>query len=164
MNVTANPSHSTEDVRDDRPWIVTAYSEGKGPRPGTVTLHFDTWQESAVTPITPDMPRWLLREGAIFQTTIPMRCQRRQSLEGVVWGSFSRLRNSYLSESQLFDSLTVLLHGKDPVTARRMRRRRLLTWGRRRPRSASRASRASHAPRERAFERNMSRWVAGIDA
>lgn len=81
--------------------VTISVNQGKN----TLRLWLDSPQGEYDTPITDDMPHWLLQEGVSFKTTIPRACVRSGDLEGVVWGEFSVLPYSSMTADECVEEI-----------------------------------------------------------
>jgi len=89
--------------------LVTGGIEGVQAEDGTVTVWLTGFNGVHTTPITDEMPGWMLRPGACFQARIPEENLRRGSLEGVVWLHVSAQPYTYLDEEKLLGQLLARL-------------------------------------------------------
>jgi hypothetical protein len=89
--------------------LVTGGVEGVDGSNGYVTVWLTGLNGVHTTPITDEMPGWMLRAGAHFQAHIPEDNLRRGSLEGVEWLHVSPQPYTYLNEEGLLERLSALL-------------------------------------------------------
>jgi len=78
----------------------------------TVTVWLTGFKGFHTTPITDEMPGWMLRPGACFRAHIPEENLRRGNLEDVEWARISAQPYTYLDEEKLLELLSARL--RDP--------------------------------------------------
>jgi hypothetical protein len=89
--------------------LVTGGVEGVDGANGYVTVWLTGFNGVHTTPITDEMPGWMLRPGACFQAHIPEDNLRRGNLEGVEWVHVSAQPYTYLDEEKLLERLSARL-------------------------------------------------------
>jgi hypothetical protein len=76
---------------------------------GTVTMWLTGFKGFHSTPITDEMPGWMLRPGACFRAHIPEANLRRGDLEDAEWARISAQPYTYLDEERLLNLLSARL-------------------------------------------------------
>ena len=89
-------------------WIVCGIVENVDLEEGIIRFWIDCISEEQDTPITDEMPDWLLQKGVSFKTKIPRECVRNNNLENVIWDDFELNPYSSLTEDELYDALAEL--------------------------------------------------------
>ena len=72
----------------------------------TISVWLSGFRGFHTTPITDEMPGWMLRPGACFRAHIPEENLRRQSLDDVAWVRVSAQAYTYLEEDKLLERLS----------------------------------------------------------
>ena len=75
----------------------------------TITLWLSGFAGLHKTPISDEMPGWMLRPGAAFRARISEESYRQESLDGVVWENIVPQEYTYLTEDELLDQLNASL-------------------------------------------------------
>jgi hypothetical protein len=85
--------------------FVTGDVEDVDAQNGMITLWLNGFAGLHKTPITDEMPGWMLRQGAAFRAEISEEDYRRQSLDGVVWAHIAPQEYTYMTEDELLEHL-----------------------------------------------------------
>ncbi len=85
----------------------------------TITIWLNGFTGYHVTPVTADMPPWMLRRGAAFFAEIPEDNWRRRKLDGVVWLNVIPNPYGHMDEDEILKELCEIFAHLDPFTERK---------------------------------------------
>ncbi|MFL5660407.1 MAG: class I SAM-dependent DNA methyltransferase [Ktedonobacteraceae bacterium] len=108
-------SEITLDIQPDRDkanWLLSGIVDSINAEEGTITFWLEDFAELQTVQIVPSMPGWMLRVNATFRTKIPREYIRQGYIakDAVKWNIFHPQPYAYMSEEELLEELTNVLH------------------------------------------------------
>ena len=96
-------------------WFLSGVVDSIDAEQGTITLWMEGFDELQTVRIAPSMPGWMLRPNAAFRTKILEDYVEEGRIDEDIidWGIFRPQPNTYMSQEELFEELSTLLHEDD---------------------------------------------------
>lgn len=109
MTLDPEPDHQKAN------WFLSGVVDSIDAEQGTITLWMEGFDELQTVRIAPSMPGWMLRPNAAFRTKILEDYVEEGRIDEDIidWGIFRPQPNTFMSQEELFEELSTLLHEDD---------------------------------------------------